>query len=334
MKKMISKVLSLSLAVVLSLGVAACSNTKSETASNKNLENKFPTQPIEVIVSFAAGGSSDLGVRALMPYVEKELGVPMVVVNKPGAGGWVGWEELLHATPDGNTIALINTPHLITGYLDPKVNREENLDNFEFIANHVTDPGVIAIRKDEKRFTNIKELMEYAKNDVLTTTSTGIAGDDHIAALKLNKKFGTKFNTVHNGGASESVTSVLGGHVDVLFANVGDVKTLAKSDEIKVLAVMAEQRSDLMPDVPTLKENGYDGVVSWSARGFAAPKGVDADKLKIIRESFEKAIKNVEHGKKMEEMGLQVDYQGKDNFLKSLKGEEKGIVEIKDLLKW
>lgn len=331
MRKMFGRFLIVSLMLVLVASLAACGKSNTPAAKEKE---KYPTRAITVFVNYGAGGSSDLGTRALMAVVEKDLGVPINVINKPGAGGWVGWAELLKSKPDGYTISLINTPNLITGYMDPKSNRKENIDSFALIANHVTDPGAIAIRNDEKRFTNMKELVEYAKTHVVTTTSTGITGDDHIAALKFNKKYGTKFEAVHNRGANETITAVLGGHVDVMFANVGDVTTLHKNKEIKVLAVMDDKRSPLLSDVPTLKELGFDGVVSWSARGFAAPKGTDPAMIAVLTSAIERATKNPEHRKKMDEMGLQLDYQNQEGVYKSLKREEQGIVEIKDLLGW
>lgn len=329
-KKYQGKKMLIVLIVGLFLFVVGCSNSEGVAKES----SKYPDGPIKVIVSYSAGGSSDLGARLLMQYVEKELGVPVVVENKPGAGGWVGWEQLLNSEPDGNTIALINTPNLMTGYLDPTTGRDESLESFELIANHITDPGVIAVNKDDDRFNSVEDVIQYAKENTVTTTSTGALGDDHIASLKLNKNLGTKFNAVHNGGAGESVTAVLGGHVDVLFANVGDVTTLYNDKEVKVLGVMSNERSTLLPDVPTLAEEGYDGVVSSSSRGYAAPKGVDEEVLKVLRDAFEKAIANEEQIKKVQETGLQVDYQNSEEYLEFLNEEENGIKEINDLLGW
>jgi tripartite-type tricarboxylate transporter receptor subunit TctC len=306
MSNVTSKILTVSLAAFFTIVFVATGHTQTK--------DKYPNRPITVMVNFGAGGSSDLGVRTLMTIVEKDLGVPMNIINRPGAGGWVGWTELLRSKPDGYTISLINTPNLITGYLNPELKRKENLDSFALICNHVTDPGVIAIRVDEKRFTNMKELVDYAKKNELTTTSTGIMGDDHIAALKFNRKYGTKFEAVHNKGANESITTVLGGHVDVMFANVGDVTTLYNDNGIKVLGVMAQKRSPLLSKVPTLKELGYDGVYSWSARGYAAPKGTPPEIIATLNAGFKKAMLSPGHMNKMNEMGLQVDYQDKDEF--------------------
>ncbi|MEW9672501.1 tripartite tricarboxylate transporter substrate binding protein [Ammoniphilus sp. 3BR4] len=329
--------------LALSIFITACgagSNAPAKDAAAKDTEKtaavgeKYPDKPIKLIVSFAAGGGMDTGARILTPYLEKELGVPVVVENKPGAGGWVGWQELVQSKPDGYTIGYLGTPNLMTGYLDPKLKRQETLDSFTMIASHVTDPGTISIRKDETRFKTIQELLEYAKTNELKMTTTGPGSDDHIAALKLNKAFGTKFIPVHTSGSAEEVTMALGGHVDVLFANVVDVINLYKDGELKVLAVMSEEKSPMLPDVPTLKESGYEGVTSFAARGFAAPKGLDAEKLNILSTAFEKAIKNQEQVAKQAESGLQVEYKDSEEYKKQLQEIEKSLLDIRDLLGW
>lgn len=339
------KLVSVTLTAMLAFSLTACggggktneaSSAASSTPAPASTESKekFPDKPINLIIAYAAGGGTDVGARMLTPYVEKELGVTINVINKPGGGGWVGWTELARATPDGYTIGYINSPNFMTGYLDPKQQRKENLESFAPIANHITDPGAIAIRVDEKRFTDIKQLIEFAKNNELTATSTGVGSDDHYASLKLNKKFNTKFTAVQNKGAAESTTSVIGGHVDVLFANVGELASLHKSGEIKIVAVMSESRSPFLPDVPTLKESGYDGVFSGSSRGIAGPKGLDPAKLEILRAAFEKGIKNEEQIKKQGEAGLQVDYKDGADYVNMLKNDEKSIIDLRDLMGW
>lgn len=343
MKKWVS--ISISLIVILML--VACGSTQeaskpadnssssssSSSSNNTSSEEKFPNKEITIIVSYAAGGGTDVGARILVPYLEKELGVPVNILNKPGGGGWIGWTELAEANPDGYTIGYINTPNLMTGYLDPQYNRKHNLESFAPIANHVSDPGAIAIRVDETRFTDIASLMEYAKNNKLTATSTGVGSDDHYASLKLNHKFGTQFEAVHNKGSAESRTSVLGGHVDVLFANVGELTQMHKEGQIKIVAVMSQNRSPFLEDVPTMKESGFE-VFSGSARGLAAPKGVDAEKLEILRKALENAITNEEQIKKMGEMGLEVDYQSGDDYIQLLKNDEQGVLDLRGLLGW
>ncbi|MDI3533976.1 MAG: putative tricarboxylic transport rane protein [Thermosediminibacterales bacterium] len=339
MKKVISLVLVMCLIALFAL--TGCSSKNAETPkensqqpSKEESKVEFPTKPITVIVSYAAGGGTDTGARILMPYVEKELGVEMVIANKPGGGGWVGWTELLNAKPDGYTIGYINSPNIFSGYLNPAYKRDATIEDFALIANHVVDYGAIAVRADDKRFETIDDLIEYAKNHEVTTTSTGVGSDDHIASLKLNDKLGTKFVAVHGKGAAYGKSGVLGGHIDAYFANVGEVTVPAKNGEVRVLAVMAPERSKFLPDVPTLEEKGYGKVYSWSARGLAAPKGVPEDRLNIIIDAFEKAINNSEQVEKMNKMGLDVKFMKGEEYYKFLKDDEAGIIGVKDLLGW
>lgn len=317
---------------LLALIVAGCGGGEKQPAAKT--QEKYPTGPITVIVSFAPGGGTDLGARMLLPHAEKDLGVPMTVVNKSGGGGWVGWNDLLSAKTDGYTIAYINTPNLMTGYLNPSVKRNKSLNDFEVLANHVVDYGALAIRPNEKRFTNIKEMLEYAKTNEVTCTTTGPASDDHIALLKINKAFGTKLVAVHTKGAAEGKSSVMGGHIDVYAANVGEVTIPHKDKELKVIGILSPERTKFLPDVPTLDESGYKGIYSWSARGLAAKKGISSEQRDKLVAAFEKAMKNPEHIKKMEEMGLEVKFLKGQDYIKLLKADEDGVRSVFDLLGW
>lgn len=294
----------------------------------------YPERPISTIISFGAGGNTDVGARILFPAVERELGVPLNIINRPGGGGWVGWTQLLNAPNDGYTLGYINTPNLITGYMDPQYSRNIDLDDFELIANHVTDYGVISINKDETRFSNIEELVSYAQSNMLTASTTGANGDDHIAMLKMNHHYNTQFVPVHTTGTAEQRAAILGGHVDVNFSNVGDTNIAHRNGDLKIIAVMAPERSEFIPDVPTLEELGYSGVISWSARGIAAPKGIDPVQLEQLQEAFVKGMQDPEHLAKMEEMGLMVDIRTGDAYREMLEEEEQGVRSLENLLGW
>ncbi|TRO25192.1 tripartite tricarboxylate transporter substrate binding protein [Ectopseudomonas mendocina] len=294
----------------------------------------YPERPVSVIIAYGAGGNTDVGARILFPKVEQALGATLNIINRPGGGGWVGWTQMLNAKSDGYTLGYINTPNLTTGYLDPHYKRKATLDDFDLIANHVTDYGVISINKDEIRFTNIQELVEYAKANTLTASTTGANGDDHIAMLKMNQKFATQFVPVHTTGTAEQRAALQGGHVDVSFSNVGDTNLAHKGGDLAIIAVMAPERSSFIPDVPTLSESGFPDVVSWSARGIAAPKGLSEEQLASLREAFIAGLNDPEHLAKMKEMGLQVDIRTGDDYRAMLLEEENGIRELSELLGW
>lgn len=294
----------------------------------------YPERPVSVIIAYGAGGNTDVGARILFPKVEQALGATLNIINRPGGGGWVGWTQMLNAKSDGYTLGYLNTPNLTTGYLDPHYKRKATLDDFDLIANHVTDYGVISINKDETRFSNIQELVEFAKSNTLTASTTGANGDDHIAMLKMNQKFATQFVPVHTTGTAEQRAALQGGHVDVSFSNVGDTNLAHKGGDLKIIAVMAPERSSFIPDVPTLAESGFPGVVSWSARGIAAPKGLSQEQLTSLREAFIAGLNDPEHLAKMKEMGLQVDIRTGDDYRAMLLEEENGIRELSELLGW
>lgn len=276
----------------------------------------FPDRAITVIVSYAAGGGTDVGARILQPYVEEELGASLEIVNRPGGGGWVGWTELVNAEPDGYTVGFINSPNLMPGYLNPQFDRNYTLDDFGPIANQVTDYGAIAINPDDDRFQDLDSLIEYAKNNKMTATSTGVGSDDHFASLTLNDQYQTQFEAVHTEGSAKSRAAVLGGNVDALFANVGEIVPLHEDGELKAVGVMrdSEERSEFLPDVPTLREAGYPDVYSWSSRGVAGPVGIDSERMDVLVSAFKAGITNEEHIKELADQGLQVDYVGRGEY--------------------
>lgn len=312
----------------------ACFTFSAALYSGNILADAYPDRPISTIISFGAGGNTDVGARILFPAVENNLGAPLNIINRPGGGGWVGWTQLINSSNDGYTIGYINTPNLVTGYLDPQYNRNVSLDNFDLIANHVTDYGVISITKDEDRFSNIDELVEYAQSNILTASTTGANGDDHIAMLKMNKKYNTQFVPVHTTGTAEQRAAIQGGHVDVSFSNIGDTNLAHRDGSLKILATMAPERSKFIPEVPTMGESGYPGVISWSARGLAAPKGLSTEQLERLEEAFITGMQAPDHLSKMEEMGLMVDIRTGDAYREMLKEEEESIKELEELLGW
>ena len=180
-----------STALVACMALAAgCGGSKDVAkggAGKATSKGFYKGKNVTMIVPWVAGGGSDNGARLLVPYLEKELGCTITVTNPSGGSGWVGWNQLLKAKPDGLTVSMINTPPIIAGYLNPAMKRKNTLKDFKFIANHVTDDNVIAINKDEKRFSDMKSMVEYAKTHELTCGTTGIGSDDSVLMIKLLK---------------------------------------------------------------------------------------------------------------------------------------------------
>jgi tripartite-type tricarboxylate transporter receptor subunit TctC len=278
----------------------------------------YPTKPVQLMVAYPAGGSTDVAARIVASVAEKEMGQSIVVVNKPGAGGQVGWTEMSRQRPDGYYIGLINLPALNTVILDPERKAVFGIDAFTPIINHVLDPGLIWVKADSP-YKNIKELVEAAKQNPgkISAATTGILSDDHLAILMVEEAVpGAQFRLVHFEGGAPQLTAILGGHVDVAFDNVGSVAKRVRSGELRALAVTDTQRSKFLPDVPTMAELGYPTVISSSTRGIAGPKGMPEPVVKKLQDVLGKAMANPEHVKKMEDAGLAIKVMVGDEYMK------------------
>ncbi len=268
--------------------------------------DSYPSRPVQLMVAFPPGGSTDVGARIVAGIAEKILGQSIVVVNKGGAGGQVGWTDLSRQKPDGYNIGFLNLPAVNTTILDPERKAIFKPDSFIPVINQVLDPGVIWVKADSP-FKTLKDLAEAAKNtpNKLSAATTGILSDDHLAILMVEEASpGSIFRIVHLDGSAQQITSILGGHIDVAFDNVGSIFKRVQSGEIRALAVLDTQRSKFLPDVPTTPELGMPNVISNSTRGIGAPKGTPAPVIKHLQDVLKKAMEDPEHVKKLEDSGL------------------------------
>ena len=269
---------------------------------------EFPTRPVELMVAFPAGGSTDVGARVVAAIAEKQLGQPIVVVNKGGAGGQVGWTDMARRKPDGYYLGYINLPATNTVILDPERKAIFGPDAFVPIINQVLDPGIIWVRADSP-YKSLKDLVDAARKapNTIRTATTGILSDDHLAILMLEEAApGAIFRLVHLEGGAAQLKEIMGGNVDVAFDNVGSIAPRARAGEVRVLAVLDNERSKFLPDVPTTKELGYPTVISSSTRGIAGPKGIPAPVVAKLAAVLKKAMEDPDHVSKMEAAGLAV----------------------------
>lgn len=292
----------------------------------------YPTKPVTLMVAYPAGGSTDVGARILASIAERELGQPIVVINKAGAGGQVGWTELAKQKPDGYYIGFINVPALNTTILDPARKATFDLDSFTPIINQVLDPGVIYVKPDSP-FKNIQDLIKEVQKrpGEIKAGTTGILGDDHLAILMLEEAAKIKFRIVHFDGDSPQLTALLGGQIDVSFLNVGGITPRVKSGQVRPLLVMDKEKSRFYPEVSTSVEAGYPTVISSSMRGIAGPKGLPEPIVKKLQIIFKKAMENPEHIDKMDKAGLAIKIMmGEEyaNYLKELHARTKKLVEM------
>lgn len=269
-----------------------------------NAAAAYPEKPVQMIVAFSAGGGTDTAARTIAKYFKRYTDQSLVVVNKPGGSGEVGFTQLAMAKTDGYTIGFLNTPHVVT----PPIMRKTNfsLDSFVPIANIVTDPGVLVVRNDDQ-FANLAEFIQYAQANKISTASGAPGGDDHLAGLNIMDETNVKLTMIPFNGSSEQKSQLLGKHVDAALMNASQVKSLVDAGDLKVLAVMAKKRSSYYPEAPTFIEAGYE-VVSGSSRGIAAPKGMDQAQIEKLATVCAKIVKDEDFLREAENLNLIMDY--------------------------
>jgi len=247
----------------------------------------YPEQPIKMIVAYAAGGGTDLIARVMAPYIAKYLGpnANIVVVNRSGAGGGIGFAELANAQPDGYTIGFINTPNVLTIPIERKANY--HWTGYDLLGNVVDDPGNFSVHNDTP-VKNLAELAAYAKANPgkVSYGTTGIGSDDHLAAMMFERAAGVKLTHVPFKGASEVHQATVGKQIYMASMNIGEALQYEKGGSpMRNLGQMSTSRTTLAPNLPTFKEQGFD-IVMASLRGIAAPKGLPP----AIREHLVSAV--------------------------------------------
>ncbi len=321
--------------MVVALAVFGCLLAVS-FAPTSSWAAAFPQKgkAIQMLVGWAAGGSSDAGARILASGLEKELGTPVVVVNKPGAGGQIAYTSLTQAKPDGYTISTTNFPSAVVSYLDPARQATYTRKGFELLALHVVDPGLIAV-KSSSPYKTLKDLVDAAKANPkkVTITTTGIQADEHFAILQLQKMSGAQFAMVHfSQGMAPALTAVLGGKVDVYCGNVGDLLAQFKSGEMRILGIMDEEESPFYPGVKTFEALGYK-LYNSSSRGFSAPGGTPKEVVDVLSGGIKKVVASDEHKKRMAEMGLTLRYMDPTQYANYWSEYETMIKELMPLAK-
>lgn len=286
-------------------------------------QEKFPKDPVTIVIPYAAGGSHDLMARALAPQMEKALGVPVVVENKPGGGSTIACNYVKTTPPNGYTLVTVSPTMSIIKYTLPDSGL--TFDQFEPIAYVGYSPQGVFTRADAP-WNSLKELLDYAKANPgkVKCGNAGHGGNFHMGAVGIEQATGVKFTHIPFKGSAPSVPAVMGGHVDIIVSTIADTLHMVKGGSIKVLGLAAPERNKFAPDAQTFKELGYDIEFStyWSYLG---PKGVPKDRVNALYEAFKKSTET-------KEVKDFFDMQGATISLKN--PEELRAYYIKEDAKW
>lgn len=322
---MIKKLAIACLAMALSAPLFAQGGQEASASSAAG----YPVKKVTFICPSAAGGAMDSNIRLLAPYLEKYLGMKVDVVNMGGSACWVGWKYLYEQKKDGSYISFANFPNMITGYLDPQANLGMDRTSFEFLAMLTSDDNVVMAKPGETRFTNGKEFLDYARNNVVTLGDAGARTDDAVAVALLEKELGFTFQHVHFQNSAEGFAALLGGHVDALVGNVSEA--VSKGGDVLSLLTLAKERSSYLPDVQCTYELGVK-VDNSSSRGVVAAKGLDATAKRYLLDALKKAMEDPELLENAQKQGVAITPVYGDDFSKWAETQETNIKGIYNML--
>jgi tripartite-type tricarboxylate transporter receptor subunit TctC len=285
----------------------------------------FPAKEVQIIVPWAAGGATDLIFRALAASTEKYFGKAIVVVNRPGGGGAVGYTEAAQAPPDGYTLVSAITPLTI---LPHQVKTAFTYKSFDPIINVSTDPSMFLVKADAP-WKDFKEFISYAKQnpDKVTVGNSGAGGGVHLVALAFQKAAGVKLNHIPFSGGGPSVTALLGGHINAVSVSPPEGISQVQAGKLKIIALFADERLAMFPEVPTVKEQGTNFAMGmW--RGLAAPKGTPPEAIKKLHDAFKKGMEDPTFKKSAADMAVSIHYLGPEDFGKLMASENKVYADL------
>ncbi len=285
-------------------------------ASGAGADEAYPTRPVTIVNPFPPGGIADLTARPLAPVLERLLKQPVVVANKPGAAGAVGMQSVAVAKPDGYTLLLglvsISTiPEVDALFGRPPAFRR---DQFVGIARLNADPPILVVGA-ETPWKSLGELLDDARKrpGEIVYASSGVYGASHVPMEMLLNAAGARMRHLPTTGGAPAMTAVLGGHAAMWASPPGLAGPHLKAGKLRGLATWGATRLAAFPEVPTLKELGYDlEYYLWA--GLFAPRGVPAAVFKTLRDATRQAVQDPEFRAAMEKVQTPIAYLDADEF--------------------
>jgi tripartite-type tricarboxylate transporter receptor subunit TctC len=272
---------------------------------------EFPQRtPLEITVLFPAGSSADVTARMLADGMSKALGQRVLVVNRPGAGGAIGYRYVAQQKPDGYSLVW-NSNSISTAHHSGQLDLDYRA--FDAVARVLVESVVIAVRSDS-RWKNLNDLIAEAKAKpkVLSAGHSGVGSHTHISLAALSRAAGVEFNEVPFA-AAQVVPSLLGGHVDMVVQLPAALSAPVKQGQVRLLAALIPARDPALPDVPTAKEQGVDvSLEAW--RGIAVPRGTPRAVVSMLEKSIKTAVDSPEFAKGSENLGVRPAFLGADEF--------------------
>jgi tripartite-type tricarboxylate transporter receptor subunit TctC len=288
---------------------------------------EYPERPLTIVAAYPAGGMVDIVARPMAELMKKKFPKGVVVLNRPGGGGSVGTAEVVQAKPDGYTTILAPLSTLV---IQPQINDlpYKTPDDYEPIINVISFYSVLAVKADSP-WKTAQEFLNAAKAapGKLRVGTPGEATSSHLSLEELMRRANVKMTHVPFSGWGEGSPALLGGHIEAIVAQPGEVKPLVDGKKLRVLVVFQRTRHAMFPDTPTAKELGYDFAMGvWFM--LTAPKGTPAPILKYLHDAAKAAIEDPGFVSMIAARGVDIDYRAGDKLRQDLWREYRDHAEI------
>ncbi len=284
----------------------------SAVASSAAVAQEFPAKPIELVIPYGPGGSHDLTARALASVAHRYLGQPLVVALKPGGGGAVGSQYVARAKPDGYTLMLGGSgPNTIFALVQKA---PTGPDQFAPVARINYSPAIFSVRADAP-WKTLREAIEHMKRSQgkFNFANTGTWGAADLPMRMLARAAGVDYNNVPHDGGGPALLAVLGGHADASFLYTAQLAPQIGAGKMRALAVTDTRRLPDLPNVPTVREEGFDLVFTqW--RSVLAPKGTPQPILDKLEAAFRKISEDKAFQGLIKQLGDEIHFQGGKEF--------------------
>ena len=267
----------------------------------------WPDKPVNVIVPFPAGGSTDTLARALATQMQGTLGQSVVVENKPGATGTIGAGQVKRSPADGYTLLVSSLgPFVIAPYLMKNVPYDAGKD-FDLLTVAVQAPNLLVVPAASP-YKNLADVVAglKAQPGKMSFASSGNGSSDHLTAVLFWQQTGTQGVHIPYKGGAPAITDLLGGQVDTSFQNINAVIQHVRSGKLRALAITSDKRSPLLPEVPTLGESGVSGANVYSWQAVAAPKGLPADVKAKLHGALMTALRDPSIQQRFVDVGFEI----------------------------
>ncbi|MEM5780973.1 MAG: tripartite tricarboxylate transporter substrate binding protein [Lawsonibacter sp.] len=318
MKENIKRFYALLLALVMLLALASCSKpsqpaTSAPAASGSAASSEptgwTPTEPVHIVGQSEAGSGPDLFVRALQPWLQQELGIAVVVENAPGSGGKIASTQVWKADPDGYTLLAHSSP--LTTVTQISKDCEYNIPDFKHIISFDSTPYAVIVKKGSK-IDSIEKLIELSKTEKLANSNSGIGGAMYLQSMIMKNTLGIDYDEVPYNGTNPAILAIMNG--DVTMSVAAYDSAINNQDELTILAVLSDERIEQLPDVPCMKELGYEFPFLTMRRGIIAPPNTPQEVVDRLIDAFSTAVENPEFQNYVKTSGINLDVVVGDDY--------------------